>query len=384
VSSAEPGIELLDMARTIRQHPDLCDRLRDTTADRAADLLRRLADGRDARGAFVSDDTQRVATALLEDLEQFRRDYGHRAPGEAELSTPRWREDDTFLWQVLLGYLRVDSLSDRQSLQRRRQQRREQLARDIQEAFSSGFRDVFRLLWQWTRRAARIRESLRDRVVESLDLYRLLALEIGRRMSRQSKLPGQQDVFYLRHDELADYLEAAESADSQSNDMPLRIRAIVRRYICQTLRNLPDPPNTFVHIGNELVDQETYRERCRPSRSRPAEQTGDVTVLEGLTAHGGRVEGAARVVTDPSEANLEPGDILVAPRTDVGWTPLFLTASAVVMELGGPLSHAAIVAREYDIPTIVNAEGIIDVVETGDHLVVDATRGRVEVHHHRP
>src|SRR5207237_5878041 len=98
-------------------------------------------------------------------------------------------------------------------------------------------------------------------------------------------------------------------------------------------------------------------------------------VLRGTPASAGVVRAAARVILDPVGARLEPGEILVAPSTDPGWTPLFLTASGLVMEMGGPMSHGAVVAREYGIPAVVGVPGAVNRITTGQQITVDGSQG---------
>ena len=100
-------------------------------------------------------------------------------------------------------------------------------------------------------------------------------------------------------------------------------------------------------------------------------------VLHGTPASGGVVTQKARVILDPGEASLEPGEILVAPSTDPGWTPLFLTAGGLVMEMGGPMSHGAIVAREYGIPAVVGVPDATGRISTGQRITVDGSAGEV-------
>jgi phosphoenolpyruvate synthase/pyruvate phosphate dikinase len=99
--------------------------------------------------------------------------------------------------------------------------------------------------------------------------------------------------------------------------------------------------------------------------------------LVGIAASAGTVTGPARVVLDPAGAHLAPGEILVAPSTDPGWTPLFLTAGGLVMEMGGANSHGAVVAREYGIPAVVGLPDATSRITTGQQLTVDGTRGLV-------
>jgi pyruvate,water dikinase len=101
--------------------------------------------------------------------------------------------------------------------------------------------------------------------------------------------------------------------------------------------------------------------------------------LTGTAASAGRVTGIARVVLDPAGAKLEPGEILVAPSTDPGWTPLFLTAGGLVMEMGGANSHGSVVAREYGIPAVVGVAGATQEITTGMRVTVDGAAGIVRV-----
>jgi pyruvate,water dikinase len=101
--------------------------------------------------------------------------------------------------------------------------------------------------------------------------------------------------------------------------------------------------------------------------------------LLGSPASPGQATGAARVIRSPQGARLEPGEILVAPSTDPGWTPLFLTAGALVMEMGGMMSHGAVVAREYGIPAVVGVAGATDRIATGQRVTVDGSSGTVTI-----
>jgi pyruvate,water dikinase len=101
--------------------------------------------------------------------------------------------------------------------------------------------------------------------------------------------------------------------------------------------------------------------------------------LRGSPASPGVVTGVAHVITSPSGARLEPGEILVAPSTDPGWTPLFLTAGGLVMEMGGMMSHGAVVAREYGIPAVVGVPGATDAITTGQRVTVDGSAGSVTI-----
>ncbi|MGH2371293.1 MAG: PEP-utilizing enzyme, partial [Chloroflexota bacterium] len=107
----------------------------------------------------------------------------------------------------------------------------------------------------------------------------------------------------------------------------------------------------------------------------PTITAGADGVLRGTPASAGTITAMARVILDPQGARLEPGEILVAPSTDPGWTPLFLTAGGLVMEMGGPMSHGAVVAREYGIPAVVGVPGATERLTTGQRVTVDGAAG---------
>ncbi|HEV2659475.1 MAG TPA: PEP-utilizing enzyme, partial [Ktedonobacteraceae bacterium] len=116
-----------------------------------------------------------------------------------------------------------------------------------------------------------------------------------------------------------------------------------------------------------------------PAASQTQAVESAAKTLRGTPASSGVVSGKARVILDPNGAQLEPGEILVAPSTDPGWTPLFLTAGGLIMEMGGAISHGAVVAREYGIPAIVGVPGATERIATGQYVTVDGTTGIVSL-----
>ncbi|WP_187027625.1 PEP/pyruvate-binding domain-containing protein [Persicimonas caeni] len=361
VDSAAPGLDLLNLGRLARRSRRLRRVISNTPP---ADVLTELES---LRG---HDDVD----VFMDELDRFRRRHGHRAPREAELATPRWREDTHFLFEVVRSYIRAPHLPTERELQRERERTRKLADQLVGRTFPVGLESVFRALLEFTRSNVKLREFMRARVVDSLDMYRRYFLECGRRLVLQDALRQPEDVFYLRYDELRDWLADVSTADDFAT------RVLVRRALHDSLAELADPPSTFVLEGSEIVDEDEYRKRRAPESSRSDNSLHRVDELHGLPGSAGKVTGRARVITDPNDdASIEPGEILVAPYTDVGWTPLFLTASGVVMGLGGPLSHSCIVAREYGIPTVVNAHGAVDTINTGDLITVDGDRGVVYI-----
>jgi rifampicin phosphotransferase len=175
---------------------------------------------------------------------------------------------------------------------------------------------------------------------------------IGRQLAAEGRVAEVQDVFFL---DLHDVRAALDGADQ---------RELVRRRretYAQEMRRR--------RIPRLLLSDGTEPEAA----SEPAADGA----LRGTPASAGRVTAAARVILDPAGAHLEPGEVLVAPSTDPGWTPLFLTAGGLVMEMGGANSHGAVVAREYGIPAVVGVPDATSRIATGQRVQVDGTSGVV-------
>jgi phosphohistidine swiveling domain-containing protein len=282
--------------------------------------------------------------------------FGHRGIREAELSEPRWREDPTLLFDTVRLHLRDLSRKGLQAEHKGRLQR-EQGERELHELNIFARGAVLALL-SVVRNAMRLRERLRDDVVQVLDLLRLLACDASRRMAIREPGVGADAAFFLSIGELHGFLRGELRT--------LRPLVQMRRAGYERDRSLPDPPDTFVDYPPPVI-----------ALARSLE------VLEGLPASSGQVTGRARVLTSTRDIALfEPGEILIVPAADVGWSPLFLAAGGLATDLGGPLSHACVVAREYGIPAVVNLRIATRSVKTGDRVLLDGDAGLLQVLSH--
>ena len=335
LDSAAPGIALVHIAEIARQEP----------AARAVIL------GGDALRLRVDD---LPAGPTRRAFESFLKAYGFRCPREAELSTPRWREAPGTLFAAMRAYLQQ---SDDRPIGRVERQLRlraeaeDNLALRLPPVARSGARHLLAR----TRRFARLRERMRARVTEVLGFIRMIALEASARLAHTSAGKNPDGAFFLTVDELDGWL-GGELSDAEA------VIAMRRAEVARDLAR-PDPPASFV--GSP------------PSVASSPEPVGDR--FTGVAASPGVVTGRVRVLREPGDgALLTPGEVLVTAVADVGWTPLFLVATAVVTELGGALSHAALVAREYGVPAVVNVVGATRALKTGDRVRVDGDRGVVE------
>jgi pyruvate,water dikinase len=346
VESARPGIGIMQVADLARVEPEA----------RAA-IERESTAGLDA---FPDGPTRRA-------LQSFIELYGDRAVREAELSTPRWKEDPRPVLRMLRAALRTDGHRAEETLARAKAQADAEMARLV-TTLNVVEQTAVRHLVARAQRAARLRERMRAWVTRVLGMLREAALDADRRLLRRepeldadwralvasgSPLGSVRSVFCLTIDEVVNALRAPRA----------ELAPIVRARRAELARDQarPDPPATFVGTPPPVVLPPAH---------------GDV--LRGLAASPGIVEGRARVLASEDEMDaLQPGEILVVHTTDVGWTPLFLVAAGVVTELGGPLSHAAIVAREFAVPSVVNVAGATRAIRTGDFVRVDGDRGVV-------
>ena len=288
------------------------------------------------------------AEAFREAFDEFLDDYGFRAVGEIDWSRPRYREDPTPLLHAVTAALDADpGRSD--ALEERARRAKRALVANAHPVV----RPLVRRLATVYREDIGLREHPKFSISRLLDAVRTVTLEAGEELADAGALDAREDVWLLSLSELRD--AAADPRTLVGVDFTARRRDHQRN---QRL----DPPRVVTSDG----------EIPRP----PARTVG--RALSGTGAAPGVVEGVVRVVTDPSAQRLRSGEILVAPYTDPGWTPLFPAAGAVVTEVGGRLTHGALVAREYGIPAVVAVTGATTRLSTGDRVRVDGTRGTVE------
>jgi phosphohistidine swiveling domain-containing protein len=215
-----------------------------------------------------------------------------------------------------------------------------------------------------TRRFAGLRELPKYNLVLGLSAAREQLLLIGNELASAQRIEHAEDVFFLDLDDV----EVALAGEDLREVMAERRAAMSRNSGAGTF------PGVLLSDGTEpeatagaAAALHSVRQKVHPG------------TLSGSPASAGLVSAPARVIMDPVGAHLEPGEILVAPSTDPGWTPLFLTAGGLVMEMGGPNSHGAVVAREYGIPAVVGVPDATSRISTGQHITVDGAAGTVSM-----
>jgi rifampicin phosphotransferase len=354
--TSEMGLALLDVADAIRPHPEVVGFLQQVNVgDKSAlrlvddesflDELPRLAGGRGARDAI---------RAWLDK-------YGMRGVGEIDITRPRWSERPTMLLPLILGNIKnfepgAGARRFEQGRQEARKKEEQLLARlrvlpDGQQKAEETKRMIDRV-----RIFAGYREYPKYGMVSRYFVYKQALLKEAERLVQARVLREKEDIFYLRFQELHDVIRTNEV-----NEQLLRERKdAFRSYQALT------PPRVLTSDGEAIAG--SYRRDDFPPGA-----------LVGLPVSAGTIEGRARVILEMAEADLEAGDILVTAYTDPSWTPLFVAIEGLVTEVGGLMTHGAVIAREYGLPAVVGVEHATRLIRDGQRIRVHGTDGYVEI-----
>lgn len=316
--------------------------------------------------------------------DEFLERYGHRGIYETYFRNPRWREAPQYLDPLLKQLAEVDE----PALQARQQAAVAEAMARIRRNVPFWKRLFILHLAGVAREECNQREAARSALVAYMEPERQALLAAGRYLVRQGALAQEEDVFQLM---LSEILRALDGEIPPSG-MKARTEERKRRFAQWSQETPPDLlvepavgnlgnlgyPGQPVQDGGQEAPLPLGGGSSAANASNPAKPSHDAQRYQGIPTGTGRARGRACVVRHPSQGHkLRPGDILIAHSTDPGWTPLFLSAGGLVVETGGYLSHGAIVAREFAIPTVVNLPGILDRLKDGDMVEVDGRNGEV-------
>jgi rifampicin phosphotransferase len=343
--TSEMGLALLDVADVIRPHPAVVAFLERVEGEPFLDELVNVEGGPPARDAIVA----------------FLAQYGMRCVGEIDITKPRWSERPATLVPIILSNVRSFAPGE---AHRRFEHGREQALQWEQEllrrlrALPDGepkAEEVKRMIDR-VRTFMGYREYPKFGMVSRYFVYKLAMLEEADRLVEAGVLRDREDIFYLTFQELHDVARTNQVDD----ELIRRRKEDFRSYQSLT------PPRVLTSDGEAITG--AYRRDDLPPGA-----------LGGLAVSAGTVEGRARVVLDMAEADLEPGDILVTAYTDPSWTPLFVAIKGLVTEVGGMMTHGAVIAREYGLPAVVGVERATALIQDGQRIRVHGTDGYVEI-----
>lgn len=341
--TTEMDLAVGDLADIARKSPALVEHLR----------------SHDARAALATAAQVPGGTEFMAAWDRFMARYGMRGPSEIDISRPSWADDPASLLQMVIVNLSAEPGAHR-AKHAALAQAGEVAAQRLVERASQG--PWGRLRGRFIRRMARVarnvlpvREHPKYLLIQIRGLIRAEILEAAAQLQTQGVIDQVEDVWYL---ELSELIAALEHPHQELRSRIAHRRQDQARYWHMT------PPRVMTSDGEIITPQ--YRRDDLPEGA-----------LAGSPVSAGVIEGTARVVLDPQTALLHPGDILVAPFTDPGWTPLFLNAAGLVMETGGLMTHGSVVAREYGIPAVVGVPEATRKIQSGQRIRVDGTLGYV-------
>lgn len=363
VVSSVPAIKIWELSRRVQKNP-------------ALELL------------FRTKESEEIASALHENegFNEFRRElgdfvehWGFRTSGELMLTVPSFQENPLDLLDLIKGYVEVEGASPAEVIRRQDIDRAAKTAEIL--AILSKRRllalvpfvtkaHVARTLLRWTHRSIALRERARLKQALLYSRCRRIALAIGERMVTLRYLANRDDVFFLTYQELDQLLSGGAMFPDQTRELAAMRKRDHARF--STL-NPPDtieiPEGVYLPMPNgSPVEQD--------ATSKPVGSAK----LTGTSACGGQTTGRATILRDISESRLlKPGDVLVARQTDPGWGPVFFLIRGLVLERGGMLSHGAIIAREFGIPSVVGVENATERILQGATVCVDGDNGLVTI-----
>ncbi|MEU4563228.1 PEP-utilizing enzyme [Actinoplanes sp. NPDC023936] len=343
--TSEMGLALLDVADVIRPYPEVVSLLEAAADDGFLDRLPEVTGGREARDA----------------IERYLDEYGMRCVGEIDITRTRWSEHPLTIVPMILSNVRNAEPGARERRfeqgRRRAYRKAEDLLARLRELPGGEEKaaETKRMIDQ-LRTFIGYREYPKYNMVSRYLVHKQALLAEARRLVDAGVLADPEDIYFLTLPELAGVVRE-QRADA-------RLLA-ERREAFASYRALT-APRVLTSEGEAVTA--TYQRDDLPAGA-----------LAGLAVSSGTVEGRARVVFDMAEADLEPGDILVTPYTDPSWTPAFVTISGLVTEVGGLMTHGAVVAREYGLPAVVGVQNATGLITDGQRIRVHGRDGYVEI-----
>ena len=297
---------------------------------------------------------------FLERWDEFMDRHGFHCRAEIELFNARWAETPDYILSLLRSYIGSIGKTDPLENHARSEQQREQLAQKCRKSLRNPLKRMFfNYLLARAQSGSVFRENVKCEIVRLIRNLRIMLIEVGRKLHNELIIKNPEDIFFLKLEELEPVIQGRASFDVTAT--------ITERRAEYEHWQTVTPPSTIVG-------------QYDPQKSAPEPLDTDAEVLKGLAVSAGIATGKARVIlrTDEQQQVL-PGEILVAPFTDPGWTPYFVPAVAIVMDQGSLLSHGSIVAREYGIPAVVNVGYATKIIKTGQKIQVDGNQGVVRI-----
>ncbi|PEA12305.1 phosphoenolpyruvate synthase [Bacillus thuringiensis] len=343
--TSEMGLALLDVADVIRPYPEVIAYLQHVEDDSFLDELIQFKGGEKVRDA----------------IDAFLNKYGMRCSGEIDITKTRWSEQPATIIPMILNHIRdFEYGASKRKFEEGLQEavkKEEELVNRLQHLPDSKQKvEETKRMIRNIRNCIGYREYPKYGMVNRYFIYKQALLKEAEQLVQSGVIHEVDDIYYLTFEELHEVVRTNkldyELIQKQKNDYKLYEKLT--------------PPRIMTSDG-EIITGKYKRENL------PAD------AIVGLPVSSGVIEGRARVILKMEEANLEEGDILVTAFTDPGWTPLFVSIKGLVTEVGGLMTHGAVIAREYGLPAVVGVENATKIIKDGQRIRVHGTEGYIEV-----
>jgi rifampicin phosphotransferase len=343
--TSEMGLALMDVADAIRPHHGVIEYLRRVKDDQFLEKLVTIDGGKEAR----------------ESIEAFLTKYGMRCSGEIDISRARWSEKPEELIPMILTNIKN---FEPHASQRKFEQGRlgaihkEQEVLERLKALPDGEQKAIETKKRIDiiRNFSGYREYPKYGMIHRYFVYKQAMLREAEQLVQHNVLNEKEDIFYLTFEELRDVVRTHELDEG----------LIRERKADYTLYEKLTPPRVITSDGEVLTGE--YKRDNLPAGA-----------IVGLAVSSGVIEGRARVIVNMEDADLEEGDILITKFTDPSWTPLFVSIKGLVTEVGGLMTHGAVIAREYGLPAVVGVERATERIQDGQRIRVHGTEGYIEI-----
>jgi rifampicin phosphotransferase len=343
--TSEMGLALLDVADVIRPYPDIIHYLEHTKDDNFLDELTKFNGGQETKDA----------------INDYLNKYGMRCSGEIDITKTRWSEKPITLVPLILSNIKnfepnAGKRKFEQGLQEALNKEHDLLDRLKQLPDGEKKAGKTKSMIHLVRNYAGYREYPKYGIVRRYLIYKQAVLKEAGQLVQSNVLHQKEDIYYLSFEELKEVVRTRQ----------LDYQIINNRKEDFKVYEKLTPPRVMTSDGEIVVGK--YKRENLPSNA-----------IIGLPVSAGIIEGRARVILNMEDANLEEGDILVTPFTDPGWTALFVSIKGLVTEVGGLMTHGAVIAREYGLPAVVGVENATKLIKDGQKICVNGTDGYVEI-----
>lgn len=363
VVSSLPVVKLWELSRRIREDAALTTLFANTQSREILSLLEQNAE----------------FAPFKRELDDYLENWGFRCSGELMLTVPSLQENSAALLDILQSYVSSEGESPLDVMRRQDAERAAETRKVLQRLSTRKLLPFVSMLTQahlvslalrWTHRSITFRERARLKQALLYSRCRRIVLAMGEKLAEIGHLERREDVFFLTTREL-------DALVSGSAMFPYHVKRLVaQRKTEHSELSVMSPPDTLVLPEGIYLDKP---DAAHPRHDR-ADHAGESQEMAGIGACGGKVRGRASVLKDMSESRLlKAGDILVTRQTDPGWGPVFFLIRGLVLERGGMLSHGAIIAREFGIPSVVGVKDATRRIPQGGTVSVDGDRGLVRI-----